>query len=438
MIRVKERWRSGALSVGSFRLLTAGQLASTVGDSCYYVALPWLVLSNHGSTVLLGALLACYGVPRTVLIPVGGVLTDKIGPRAVMLVADACRFVVVTVFTVFTARHDVSLVALGPLAALIGAGEGVFLPASKSILPSLLGEDQLLSGNSVFSAGMQVGMLVGPAIGGVLVTSLGPVQALTADAASFGLSALSIALIRPRVESVTAAKTTTAAGAADGGEPEPARPPGGNRVLRLLRESRPLQVIFVVSLAANFLFTGLLEVALPTLIHERWAASGYGLVLTAMAIGALLGSLGAARARGLRRPMVVSGLMLIAMAGAVALTPFLGGIIGAGAAMLTVGLCSSFSNVLNSPTLQKSVPPELLGRTMSILMLCAYGSQPLAVAIVAVLVRNFGPTACFPVAGTLIGIVVVWALAQRDWRDFGAKRDSAADESPAIEAAVAE
>jgi MFS family permease len=72
------------LAVRSFRLLTGGQFASTIGDLCYAVALPWLVLSSHRGPVLLGAVLACYGVPRTVLIPAGGVLADKVGPRTLI------------------------------------------------------------------------------------------------------------------------------------------------------------------------------------------------------------------------------------------------------------------------------------------------------------------------------------------------------------------
>jgi MFS family permease len=128
---------SGPLRVRSFRLLVAGQFTSTVGDYCYAVALPWLVLSARGGTILLGTVLACYGIPRTVLIPVGGVLTDKIGARTLMLAADAARCVLVAVLAVLAARHIVSLAALGPIAALIGAGEGLFLPASFTIMPSL-------------------------------------------------------------------------------------------------------------------------------------------------------------------------------------------------------------------------------------------------------------------------------------------------------------
>jgi len=65
--RLAADWRTGPLAVRSFRLLAGGQFASTIGDFCYTVALPWLVLSAHGGAILLGAVLACYGVPRTVL-----------------------------------------------------------------------------------------------------------------------------------------------------------------------------------------------------------------------------------------------------------------------------------------------------------------------------------------------------------------------------------
>jgi MFS family permease len=94
---------SGPLGVRSFRLLCGGQFASTIGDFCYAVALPWLVLSAHGGAILLGTVLACYGVPRTVLIPVGGVLADKVGPRTLMLAADAARCVLVAGLAVLAA-----------------------------------------------------------------------------------------------------------------------------------------------------------------------------------------------------------------------------------------------------------------------------------------------------------------------------------------------
>ena len=222
--------RSGPLGVRSFRLLAGGQFTSTIGDYCYAVALPWLVLSTHGSAILLGAVLACYGVPRTVLIPVGGVLANKVGPRTVMLAADAARCVLVAALAVLAARHTASLAALGPVAALIGAGEGLFLPASFAIMPSLLNGERLAAGNAISTAAVQAGSLVGPALGGVLVAvSHASTWAFAVDAASFAVSALTLALIPrgPASGSVTAGPAQQSAALGQGaraaaGAPRPA------------------------------------------------------------------------------------------------------------------------------------------------------------------------------------------------------------------------
>ena len=187
-------------AAGGAELPAAGRRAVRVDDRrlLYAVALPWLVLSTHGGAILLGIVLACYGVPRTVLIPAGGVLADKIGPRTLMLAA-AARCVLVAVLALLAARNTVSLAALGPIAALIGAGEGLFIPASFAIMPSLLDEERLAAGNALSTAAVQVGSLLGPALGGALVAATrASTAAFAVDAASFGVSALTLLLILRR------------------------------------------------------------------------------------------------------------------------------------------------------------------------------------------------------------------------------------------------
>jgi MFS family permease len=154
-------------------------------------------LSAHGGPVLLGTVLACYGVPRTVLIPVGGILADKIGARTIMLAADAARCVLVTALVVLASQRLASLPLLAPVAALLGAGEGLFLPASFTIMPALLKPDQLAAGNALSSAMVQAGSLAGPVLGGLLVASAGSAPAFAVNAATFAVSAITLALLRP-------------------------------------------------------------------------------------------------------------------------------------------------------------------------------------------------------------------------------------------------
>jgi Major Facilitator Superfamily len=414
--------RSGPLAVRSFRLLTGGQFTSTIGDYCYAVALPWLVLSTHGSSVLLGIVLACYGVPRMVLIPVGGVLADKVGARTVMLAADAARCVLVAVLAMLAARHAVSLAALGPIAAGVGAGEGLFIPASFAIMPSLLDEKRLTAGNALSTAAVQAGSLIGPALGGVLVAvTHASTAAFAIDAASFAVSALTLALIpRAPASGSVAARTAGAEGPAHAGGTA-GTGDEGHGVLALLRRSRALQVILVVVVAANLAGGGIDGVALPSLAHARFGAAGYGALLASFAAGSVLGTLAAARTGGLRRPVIFASAVFLVDATALAVTPYLGGAAGAAAAMFTAGAANGLGNVTFLTVVQKRTPPALLGRLMGAIMLCAFGSYPLSVAIAGVLVRHIGPSLFFPIAGGLVAVAILYGLSQREFREFGAR-----------------
>ena len=408
--------RSGPLGVRSFRLLAGGQFTSTIGDYCYAVALPWLVLSNRGGTVLLGTVLACYGVPRMVLIPVGGVLSDKVGPRTVMLAADGARCVLVAGLAVLAARHTASLVALGPLAAFIGAGEGLFIPASFAIMPSLLDGERLGAGNAISTAAVQAGSLLGPALGGALVaTTRASTWAFAADAASFAVSALTLALIPRRAATGTMSAAADEAAGAGAGAGD-----GGNRsVLAFLKRSRVLQVLLVVVIAANLAGGGEGEVALPSLAHARYGAAGYGALLACFAIGGVIGTLSASRTGGLRRPAVFASIVFLVSSVAIALTPYLGGEAGAAAMLFVTGATNGLGNVTILTVLQKWAPPAMLGRVMSALMLCAFGSFPLSVAVSGVLVRHIGPSLFFPVAGGVVAVAILGGLTQREFREFG-------------------
>ena len=416
--------RSGPLGVRNFRLLAGGQFTSTIGDYCYTVALPWLVLSNRGGAILLGTVLACYGVPRMVLIPVGGVLADKIGPRTVMLIADAMRCVLVAALAVLAARHTVSLAALGPLAACIGAGEGLFIPASFAIMPSLLDGDKLSAGNAISTAAVQAGSLVGPAVGGALVAiTRASTWAFGIDAASFAVSALTLVLIPRRAATGTVSGDADSAAEADTGGGE------SQGVLAFLRKSRALQVLLVVVIAANLAGGGVDGVALPSLAHARFGAAGYGALLACLAAGSVLGTLAAARTGGLRRPVIFASAVFVVDATALALTPYLGGEAGAAAALFVMGAANGLGNVTLLTVMQKRTPPALLGRVMSAVMLCAFGSYPLSVALSGVLVRHIGPTPFFPVAGGLVALAILGGLTQREFRMFGASEE----EEPAAE-----
>jgi MFS family permease len=402
-------WRSGPLSVPPFRLLTAGQFTSTIGDFCYAVALPWLILSNHGSAAQLGIVLACYGIPRAGLIVPGGSLADRFGPRLVMLGSDAVRCGLAAVLAVLAANHVASLAALAPVAAVLGSCSALFLPASAALMPTLLDAGGLPAANAVYAGAVQLGSLTGPVIGGVVVATSGPAIAFGVDAATYAVSAVSLALI-------AGTRTRHVAGAAAGGASEAS---GEVSVWALLRQARILQIILVVSVTANFALTGTTEVALPALAHARFGADGYGAVLSCVAVGSLLGTLIVVKA-GLRiRPATLIGAAFLIAAVAIGLAPFLGGLPGAAGAMFVFGLALGFDGVLSITLLQQWAPPDMLGRVMGLVMLASVGAFPLSTALAGVLTRHLGPGPVFPIAAALLAAAMLAALTQRDFRNFG-------------------
>ena len=417
--------RSGPLAVTSFRLLCIGQFTSTVGDYCYAVALPWLILSAHGGPVLLGIVLACYGVPRAVMIPVGGMFADRFSSRGVMLASDAIRCVLVAALAVLASHGLPALLLLGLVAALLGAGEGAFLPASAAIMPSLLPAEQLQSGNGLSAAAVQVGSLIGPVLGGLLVTTGGITAAFAVDAVTFAVSAGSLALIREPVPAQADGARASMAGAG----PHGAEPGGQAGAWRRLVGDRGLQVLILIVGLVSIVIAGTFQVALPALAHARFGAAGYGALLACFGAGSLAGTVGAARLNGLRRPTEATCLGLLIGAIAIATVPFLGGQTGAAAAVLVFGAAAMFGNVVMVTVLQRWAPAELIGRAMSLVMLASMGAFPVAVAVAGLIVRGIGPGPFFPAAGAVLVAAVMLALSQQAFREFGVPAEHQADPS---------
>ena len=427
----------GPLADGNFRLLTAGQLTSTVGDYCYAVALPWLVLSGGGGPALLGTVLACYGVPRVAALPAGGVLADKLGPRRVMLVADIARAILAGLLVLVAARHVTALAVLAPIAIGLGTGEGLFLPAASSIMPSLLTPDRLAAGNAINMAALQSGSVLGPVLGGAMVAAGGSVPAFAVDAASFAVSAVTLALLR--LSRATAAaqasakhtQTDTVSRPADAAEAAPG-------LWQFVRRERLLKLLMLVTLVANFGTAGTLEVATPTLAHARWGASGYGALLACIGVGTVAGTLASARAARLRRPAVAAAVALLICAVSIAALPFLGGLPGAAAAAALLGVGLGFGNTVIITLAQKWVPAELLGRVMGLVMMCAIGFFPVTTAVTGVLVHVLGPSPFFVIAGAGLAAAILGALSQPVFREFGTSDAEAVPEpAPAVSSSSA-
>jgi MFS family permease len=282
----------------AFRLLVAGQLVSNFGDGIYAVALPWYVLAHHGGALLLGTVLAAYGVPRTALLVVGGHASDRYRPWTVMLGANVARGIAVTAFAVTAASGLAHGSVLIVIAVVLGAGEGMFIPASSAIVPALLPRDQLQAGNALSFGTTQLSQLAGPALGGVLVALVGPATGFAIDAATFAVSALTLIGIQR--------DTPQPAPTDQRKHPNEAQSMVTARGL-LARE--PILILMLITDALlNLGSAGMGRVALPALAKGplHLGAGGYGALSAGMGAGLLIGTISGSWLPSPRRPLLVS------------------------------------------------------------------------------------------------------------------------------------
>jgi MFS family permease len=350
-----------------------------------------------------------------------------------MMSTDAVRAVGAAALAVAAAAGPARAVILVPVAAVLGAGAGLFLPGSFAIVPALLPNEDLQAGNALVSGGTQLALLAGPAIGGVLVALVGPSPAFALDAASFAISALTLNGVRTatRTATRTAGPRAPAERAASPAAPSAAAADrdagtGGDAdekptVLGLLRSARILQISLLVTVAANLGSAGVDEVALPSLAHGplHTGAGGYGALIAAFGAGALAGTIAAGQLSGGRRPAVVGSVVFLGQAIALAVIPYLGGTVLAGAALTATGVLNGFGNVLMITLFQRWAPPDLMGRLAGLLTMASMGVAPLSVALAALVVNGLGAAVFFPLAAIPLALAILAGLSQRTWRDFG-------------------
>ncbi|GAA1241322.1 MFS transporter [Kitasatospora nipponensis] len=387
-----------------YRLLVVGQGTSEFGNSFQVVTLPLLVYSFAGGARQLSLVVAAYGACRLLATPLGGILADRVGAWRVMMAADLGRLLATAALVAVAALRVHDLWLVGVLAALVGLGAGLFLPAAWAITPRLLPAEQLQAGNSLSSTVNFTAGLIGPALAGLVVAWLDPAVALGVDAASFAVSAATLLMIG-RGPFVAPA-------------PDVARRAGVPRnFLALLRESRLLRSVLTVTVVANLTMGGMSRVALPSLATHDLAvgAIGLGALLAVFTGGSLVGALLVAGLTGLRsrgRTAIQCGLL---MGVAVLLIPF-AALPGALVGLFVAGTASTVTNVLIVTGIQKQTPPELLARVMAAVTFCALAVFPLSAVVVGAAVSAFGSRGVFVATGLCLLAAFGYALTRSEMR----------------------
>ncbi|HET8586503.1 MAG TPA: MFS transporter, partial [Candidatus Limnocylindria bacterium] len=182
-----------------FALLSAAATVSLLGDGFFFIALAWQVYELSNVPTAMSVVGVAWTLPLVLFLLLGGVLTDRYDRRRLLIGADLLRAVAIGLVGVLSISGALELWHVIALISFVGIGDAFFNPASTAIVPDLVPERQLPQANALQGLIRPLMMrLIGPAIGGFVVATLGPGPAFVVDGASFLVSAAAVWAIAAR------------------------------------------------------------------------------------------------------------------------------------------------------------------------------------------------------------------------------------------------
>lgn len=368
-------WRNG-----NFLRLFAGKFVTNAGDSLYTVATLWLVFELSGSTVLTGVANFLLLLPYLLQI-IAGPIVDRFPVKPVMVGTQLFQGVVILVLPVaaYTGNLTVELVLL--TIPVLSVMTMMFAPVQATVLPRIVGDDQLSRGNSALAT-ITVGLdMVFDALGGLFIAIFGATALFVLDSVTFAVAALLFLGMRiPRVNGTSdsnsqSALRTYAADLREG--------------IDILRGTVFVNMMFV-SAVFNFA-VGVTLAILPAFGAQLGGPAIYGLLLGALGVGRLLGSVSASYLNGVAygRLKVFTYLASAALWAGSVYAPSLALTVGLfGLAWVSAGIDSVMIETLN----QKVFPTELLGRVSAIKGTASTATLPVGSLVGGVVADLLGVT----------------------------------------------
>jgi predicted MFS family arabinose efflux permease len=373
------------------------------------VALALYITQRTGSPTDLGLVLAAQSLPLIALVLFGGVWADRLPRHRIMTVADYARALLHAVLAASIVLGGASVTEMIVIEALFGAARAFFQPAYSGLLPQTIPDALVQNARALSSTTENLAILVGPAVGAVMVLTVGAGAAFALDAATFLLSAELLRHMRPRAR----------------GDVPQARPEERSTVISDLRagwhevRSRTwvwatIAAFTVVVLAAYAQWYALA----PLVSKQIYGSAGvFGLLESVAGGGAVVGALVGIRWRP-RRPMVI-GLLLtllwplqtLAFAAASPLVVVVALAFGA-------GLGFTLFEVWWSTALVRHIPPQALSRVSAYDWMGSLALLPLGFAVAGPLAGALGARTVLAVGAAVALVMLALALIPRGTRQL--------------------
>ena len=381
-------WRDtfASLRILNFRLFTAAHLVAVVAIWMQRIAQDWLVLQLSGSVTAVGITTAFQFLPTLLLGPLGGMVADRFPKRILLMLSQGAAAVLALVLAVLALTGTVEVWHIYLVALALGLVTVIDQPARQVFVHEMVGPEHLRNALSVSSSVFQLGAMVGPALAGVLIAAVGGGWAFAINAVACSLTVLMLGLLRTDRLFRT--------------EPAP-------RAKGMLREGvrYAVKTPTVFWPAAMCAFVSVFALSTPVLMAAfadqvfHSGASGFGLLNTLVASGALAGAIASTRRRTLRLRTVIFGAA--AYGAALAAAAFAPSLQVFGAAMIVAGFCSMLFITSANQLVQSTTAVRIRGRVMSLYIMVLIGGQALGGPLTGWLAEALGAQPAIFVAGAV-------------------------------------
>jgi MFS family permease len=388
-----------------FRLLFIGQGVSFFGSMITYVAIPFQAYQLSGSSLVVGLLGLAELVPLLAAAFIGGALADAFDRRRLMQLTELSFAAASLVLVANALLPDPQLWVLFVMSALLATLDGLQRPSLDALTPRLVERDELVAAGALASFRMTIGMIAGPAVGGVLVATAGVPATYAVDTATFAVSLVALRMMRAVPP------------------PPEAEPPSLERILDGLRYagSRPeLMGTYIVDIIA--MFFGMPMALFPAVASHLGGAGVLGLLYAAPAVGSLLATVTSGWAARVHRhgaavciAAAIWGIGIVGFGLAPNLALALAGLVVAGGADMVSG-------IFRGTIWNQTIPDHLRGRLAGIEQV-SYSTGPLlgnvesgAVASLAGVRVSIVSGGILCVAGVAVAIVALPAFWRYDAR----------------------
>jgi len=381
----------------NFQLFFSGQLISLIGTWMQNVAQSWLVYRLTGSSLLLGVVSFAGQIPVFPMAPLAGMVADRWNRRTIVIITQTVSMVLAFILAALTLTKRVTVWEVIVLAALLGVVNAFDIPARQSFLVEMVGRDDLMNAIALNSSIFNSARIIGPAIAGILVASIGEGWCFFANAVSY--IAVIVGLFLMRIPRRVAERAITSAfdHIAEG--------------FRFVRRTAPIRALLLLLGLVSLVgmpYTVLMPVFAKNILHGN--ARTLGVLGSAAGIGALTGALTLAsrrRVHGLGRWVWMAcgafGLFLI-------LFSFSHWYVLSVLLLVPVGFSLMTQMGATNTLVQSMVPDRLRGRTMAVYSMMFMGMSPLGSILAGAAAERMGAPITVALGGVLaVGAAIAFA-----------------------------